>query len=292
MNKEYLEKSEMISRALSDAFPDPAGFSYGVVYEAMRYATLNGGKRLRGVLMLAVGELCGLEEASMLPFACAIEMIHASTLIHDDLPCMDDDDFRRGQPSCHKKFGEDIALLAGDALYSYAFSYLCRKADRTCFTEAQILDVIQIFLHAGGADGVIGGQILDKMYEKRPCTKEQLLELHGRKTGALFSAISEVVCILAQPSPEEQKAVMLYMKRLGLAFQIKDDLLDETGDFTLLGKATHADQNKSTFVTLTGVDGSEKYLHETIGDAQNALSVFGDAALLLWIADFVENREK
>ncbi len=262
---------------------------YGVLFDAMRYAVLNGGKRLRGVLMLEIGEKCGLSLQQMLPFAATIEMIHASTLIHDDLPCMDNDDYRRGKPACHKEYGEDVALLAGDALYPYAISIILSCAKKYNY-PGEILDAILVLTSLAGADGVYGGQILDKKYENERCTPEQLLHLHALKTGALFSACARIPCILGRVDAQTERTVCVYTKNLGLAFQVKDDLLDVEGNFETLGKATGADVNKSTFISIYGNQRSKEILDQLITKAKDAISDLPQNELLMWICDFVMNR--
>lgn len=288
-NERYAALAQTVENALTAAFDVPIR-KYNELYEAMKYAVLGGGKRLRGVLMLECGRICGLSQAQMMPFVCAIEMIHASTLIHDDLPCMDDDDFRRGKPSCHKKFGEDVALLAGDALYSFALEYALSGAAKQSY-DGQVTAALSALISLAGANGVFGGQILDKKYENELCSKDDLIELHMLKTGALFSACCRVPCLLAHADISTEKALRLYIKNLGLAFQVKDDLLDVEGNFETLGKAVGADCNKSTFISVFGLAESKKYLQTLVTDAKVAIDTLGDNELLLWIADFVVNRD-
>lgn len=288
MNKYYNELASVVESALKKAFVYSKG-EYDVLYEAMKYAVLNGGKRLRGVLMLECGLVCGLTREEILPFACAIEMIHASTLIHDDLPAMDDDDYRRGQPACHIKFGEDVALMAGDALYSYALEHILRNTLEQNYSGSMTAALLTL-VSLAGTDGVYGGQILDKKYETASCTEEQLLQLHAMKTGALFSACARIPCILGRADGETEKALRLYMKKLGLAFQVKDDLLDLEGDFETLGKAVGADENKSTFISVLGAEASKAYLFDLICGAEGAVKDVDESGLLGWICDFVMNR--
>ncbi len=288
-NKYYDELVTAIENGLSEAFVVPQQ-DYKELYEAMMYSVLGGGKRIRGVLMLECAKICGLSQKQILPFACAIEMIHASTLIHDDLPCMDDDDYRRGKPSCHKQYGEDIALLAGDALYAYAINHILRKTDANDFCGS-VTDAISTLLSLAGADGVFAGQILDKKYEQAVCKPDELLHLHSLKTGALFSACARIPLILSRADNTTERALRVYMNKLGLAFQIKDDLLDFEGSFETLGKAVGTDSNKSTFITVFGADYSKKYLDKTISEAKQAIALLNDNQLLMWICDFVMNRE-
>ncbi len=287
-NKRYNELAAMVERALEGAFCAPET-EYKEIYDAMSYSVLGGGKRIRAVLMLECGRLCGLEERQLLPFACGIEMIHASTLIHDDLPCMDDDDFRRGKPACHKAYGEDVALLAGDALYPYAIDFILKNSVDDQYAGS-LTDALAALLSAAGADGVFAGQILDKKYESFVCKPEQLLQLHALKTGALFSVCARIPTILARADVETERALRVYMNKLGLAFQVKDDLLDIEGKFETLGKAVGADENKSTFISVFGVDYSKKYLATLIDEAKKAIEKIDGNELLLWICDFVMNR--
>ena len=290
MNEQYKQYMTMVESALEKVFEVPNS-EYGVLFDAMRYSVLGGGKRLRGVLMLECGRLCGLSVEQMMPFATAIEMIHASTLIHDDLPCMDNDDYRRGKPACHKKFGEDIALLAGDALYAYALhTLLIQSKDKEYVGE--LCDALAVFTGLCGADGVFGGQILDKRFETEECSFDQLLQLHGLKTGALFSACARIPCILSRADAATEKALRTYISKLGLAFQVKDDLLDVEGSFETLGKATGADQQKSTFISILGVEESKQYLKRLIEEAELSIENIGDSELLCWVSNFVMNREK
>lgn len=290
MNEQYKQYMTMVESALEKVFEVPNS-EYGVLFDAMRYSVLGGGKRLRGVLMLECGRLCGLSVEQMMPFATAIEMIHASTLIHDDLPCMDNDDYRRGKPACHKKFGEDIALLAGDALYAYALhTLLVQSKDKEYVGE--LCDALAVFTGLCGADGVFGGQILDKRFETEECSFDQLLQLHGLKTGALFSACARIPCILSRADVVTEKALRTYISKLGLAFQVKDDLLDVEGSFETLGKATGADQQKSTFISILGVEESKQYLKRLIEEAELSIENIGDSELLCWVSNFVMNREK
>ena len=288
MNKQYAKLADLVETALKKSFCSVES-DYKEIYEAMSYSVLAGGKRIRGVLMLECGRLCGLEMKQMLPFACAIEMIHASTLIHDDLPCMDNDDFRRGKPACHKAFGENVALLAGDALYPYAISHILKNASEDKYAGS-LTDALSVLLSLSGPDGVFGGQILDKKYENFVCQKEQLLHLHTLKTGALFLACARIPVVLARADAETERALRIYINKLGLAFQVKDDLLDFEGDFATLGKAVGADENKSTFISVFGVEESKRYLTTLISEAKSSIKSIQDNELLLWICDFVMNR--
>ena len=288
-NEIYDQLAAITERALEKAFVSTPS-DYSELYEAMAYSVLGGGKRIRGVLMLECGRLCGLDYSLTLPFACGIEMIHASTLIHDDLPCMDDDDFRRGKPACHKAFGEDVALLAGDALYAYAIELILKESKKYEYAGS-LFDALAVLVSLAGPDGVFGGQILDKKYEQFVCREDQLLQLHALKTGALFSACARIPVLLSRADNETERALRVYMNKLGLAFQVKDDLLDVEGDFETLGKAVGADENKSTFITVFGIEHSKNYLTELIEGAKKAVMNIPENELLLWICDFVMNRK-
>ena len=234
----------------------------GIVYEAMRYSLLAGGKRIRPVLALAAGQVLGEQEACILPFACAIEMIHTYSLIHDDLPAMDDDDYRRGRYSCHKKFGEATAILAGDALLTMAFEIAAEGALALENPKRGLRAIRHIALSAG-TEGMIGGQIVDLDAETRAISESELRYLCERKTGALLRA--PVLAAAAVAGAEETRSAALlleYADTIGLAFQIKDDILDVEGDISVLGKATGSDakDGKTTFVTLYGIQRSKTLL--------------------------------
>lgn len=235
-----------------------------IVYEAMRYSLLAGGKRIRPVLALAAGQVLGEQEARILPFACAIEMIHTYSLIHDDLPAMDDDDYRRGRYSCHKKFGEATAILAGDALLTMAFEIAAEGALALEDPKRGLRAIRHIALSAG-TEGMIGGQIVDLDAETRAISESELRYLCERKTGALLRA--PVLAAAAVAGAEETRSAALlleYADTIGLAFQIKDDILDVEGDISVLGKATGSDakDGKTTFVTLYGIQRSKTLLED------------------------------
>lgn len=236
----------------------------GIVYEAMRYSLLAGGKRIRPVLALAAGQVLGEQEARILPFACAIEMIHTYSLIHDDLPAMDDDDYRRGRYSCHKKFGEATAILAGDALLTMAFEIAAEGALALEDPKRGLRAIRHIALSAG-TEGMIGGQIVDLDAETRAISESELRYLCERKTGALLRA--PVLAAAAVAGAEETRSAALlleYADTIGLAFQIKDDILDVEGNISVLGKATGSDakDGKTTFVTLYGIQRSKTLLED------------------------------
>ena len=230
----------------------------GELLEAMRYSLLSGGKRIRAVLVLSFCAACGGDEESVMNAACAIEMLHAYSLIHDDLPCMDNDTLRRGKPTNHVVYGETNAVLAGDALQAAAFSALLR-----CPLEGDRLAAMALALaDAAGEQGMCGGQYLDTSNEAEDVDAEYLTALHSLKTGALLQAACLMGAIGAGADSEKQKAAADFALNLGLAFQIRDDMLDTMGDAATLGKdiGSDATNGKTTFVTLYGLEGCEKLI--------------------------------
>lgn len=264
---------------------------YEILSDACRYSLLLGGKRIRPFLLNRFYTLCGGEQSGSELFEIAIECIHTYSLIHDDLPCMDNDDMRRGSPSCHKKFGEAYALLAGDALLTEAFSFASY-----CITinSENILKGIRELASCAGADGMIGGQTIDLLYENKSADIKTLEKICSLKTGALIKAACKIGCFLAGASNEQVSAAESYAENLGLAFQIVDDILDEVGDEEKLGKPIHSDKenNKSTFVSLLGIDKCRELVAELTDKAKSSLDIFGDAAAeLKEFADYMCARD-
>ncbi len=250
-----------------------------IVADAMRYSLSNGGKRIRPVLVLEFCRLCGGDVKKALPFAAAIEMIHTYSLIHDDLPCMDDDDMRRGKPSCHKKFGEEYALLAGDGLLTLAFETLT-KAD---LSDAQKVSAVKALASHAGYQGMIGGQTVDLMSECKVVSLDRLRTMDNLKTGKLINCAAILGCIAANADEEKTERALKFTSAVGLAFQIVDDILDVTSTEEKLGKPIGSDseKEKSTYVSLLGIEKSKEYAKELTGEAVNALSYFGDDAEFL-----------
>ncbi len=244
--------------------------------QAARYSLLGGGKRVRAVLALASCALCGAPAEAALDYGCAVEMLHAYSLIQDDLPCMDDDDTRRGKPSCHKQFGECTALLASDALLTAAFEVIAHASlpaeSRVCAAAA--------LAAGGGARGMIFGQELDMRYETVRANEEELRALHRHKTGALIIAAAELGCAAAGAEEARCAALRQYAAELGLVFQIVDDVLDVTATTEQLGKpaGSDAENDKTTFVTLYGLDGARKLAETHNAAALAALREFGEEA--------------
>jgi farnesyl diphosphate synthase len=260
--------------------------------DAMRYAAMGGGKRLRPFLVLESARLCGLEDEAALNVAAALECVHCYSLVHDDLPAMDDDDTRRGRPTVHKAFDEATAILAGDALLTLAFEIL---ADPTTHADSAIRCALALGLSRGaGAAGMVGGQMLDLQAPHHALGKKDILRLQSMKTGALIRFACEAGAILAQAASHQQKALVNYGTALGLAFQLADDLLDVEGDAALVGKALAKDSaaGKATLVSLIGVDEARRHLAAMVADAHETLAPFGDkAATLAAAANFVANRK-
>jgi geranylgeranyl diphosphate synthase type II len=250
------ERALLVERELAAVVDEPAGAA-ARLYEAMRYSLLAGGKRLRPVLVLAACEAVGGRLEAAMGLACAVEMIHTYSLIHDDLPCMDDDDFRRGRPTNHKVYGEAIATLAGDALLTDAFKVLASKSAHNAQPKI-VLETIAELAQAAGSAGMVGGQVIDLLGEGKAKTIEELEELHAKKTGALFLASVRGGARLGGASEAQIESLDAYARALGLAFQVVDDLLDVQGTPEQMGKRTQKDQErgKATYPAILGVERS------------------------------------
>lgn len=260
--------------------------------KAMEYSLMAGGKRLRPVLLMAAADAVGKDGAAFLTTGCAIEMIHTYSLIHDDLPAMDNDDYRRGKPTNHKVFGDGIAVLAGDALLTLAFEVMLRQEGATPET---LVTVVSEMSRAAGPYGMVGGQVLDLEGEGRRLDLAALRKIHMGKTGALFCAAIRSGAILAGAKEEELAALTLYAERFGLAFQITDDILDVTGDEAAIGKPVGSDvrNEKATYVTLTSLEEAKKLAEDAVNEAVAALDIFGErAAFLRDLALFLLGRKK
>ena len=250
------------------------------VDDAMEYSLLAGGKRIRPILLMATAEALGKKGYNYLPVACGLEMIHTYSLIHDDLPCMDNDDYRRGRLTNHKVFGEAMAVLAGDGLLTLAFEVMLEQ--KGVAPEALINTVREVAMCAGNF-GMVGGQGLDLEYEGKQITQEQLRTLHAGKTGALFIAAIRGGAQLAGADSEQLKALTRFADLLGLAFQITDDILDVTGTQEELGKPIGSDEknHKSTYVSLYGLEGAQALAEKTVAEALACLEMFGEQAFAL-----------
>jgi geranylgeranyl diphosphate synthase type II len=278
-NETYKNYLQMVEKALEQNLPPKEAFP-PIIQEAMADSLLGGGKRLRPVLALATAETAGGEPRTVLSAACALEMIHAYSLIHDDLPSMDNDDLRRGKPSNHKKFGEAVAILAGDALLTQAFFLL---ADASGHKPGQQLQVIREIAYAAGTFGMIGGQVEDTCSEGNLSPVEALNYIHRHKTGALFCVSVRTGAILAGATKTALEQLTSYGENLGLAFQITDDILDVTGDEAKLGKPVGSDakNQKLTYPLLFGLAESRQKAEEATHRALEALAMFGEKAEFL-----------
>lgn len=279
--EDYLqEKRLLIEGELDKILPPVQGYG-SVLFEAMRYSVFAGGKRLRPCLFLAVMESLNGEGERFMPFACALEMIHTYSLIHDDLPAMDNDDFRRGKPTCHKAFGEAEAILAGDALLTYAFNAMI-KVRPFCRAE-RLLDAIDEVAWSAGVNGMAIGQVTDILWEGKELILPELEFVHKHKTGALFAASIISGAILADADEEQLAALREYAHQIGLVFQITDDILDVVGDQQKLGKPIGSDAKnaKTTYASLFGLEKARELGQDAAERAQKALKPLGSKGALL-----------
>ena len=265
----------------------PAGDLRRPLIEAMRYSLLGGGKRIRPALVFEFCRACGGQTVDALPAAVAIEMLHTYSLIHDDLPCMDDDDLRRGRPTLHRAFPEDTALLAGDALLTMAFEVLLVGGSPACAKAALVL------AQAAGAAGMVGGQVMDLALEGgQTADLDTLSAMHAGKTGALIRAACVMGCLLGDAGEEQRTASVSYAENIGLAFQIKDDILDVSGDERTLGKPIGSDakSEKTTFVSLMSLAEAQRRVEEHTERAKQAVRVFDEPDRLILLADYLAVR--
>lgn len=270
------EKADIINKVLR-GYTEHENNPQSLIYEAMNYSLFAGGKRIRPVIMLLVCDMLSGDENEVMPFACAMEMIHTYSLIHDDLPAMDNDDYRRGKLTNHKKYGEAIAILAGDALLNKAFETVTSAVYKD---SSRAIKAMSVLSKSSGTEGMIGGQTVDIESEGKKISPDELLYLHSLKTGAIIRSSGVIGAIMAGAGDDEIKAVDEYCKNLGIAFQIQDDLLDILGNEEILGKATGSDSanEKTTFVTLYGIEESKKAVDSYTEKACSALDVFGSKA--------------
>ena len=291
MKELWKKRQKLVECALKDALAQTPVLD-PVLRESMEYSLMAGGKRLRPVLLMAAADAVGADGTKFLPVACALEMIHTYSLIHDDLPAMDNDDLRRGKPTNHVVYGEGIAILAGDALLTLAFTVILRQ--KAVPAEA-LLRVVDEISRAAGAEGMVGGQVLDLEAENRQISMEELRRVHTGKTGALFRAALRSGAILAGASEEQLSALTAYADHFGLAFQITDDILDVIGNAEEIGKPVGSDEknHKSTYVTLTSLEMAQELARRTVAEAEAALSVFGqEATFLRELVAYLVNRKQ
>ncbi len=293
--KDYIQKrKEIVDSHLDVLLPRPGGPS-GKVVEAMRYSLSAGGKRVRPILMMAACEAVGGNFNSIMPAACAMECVHTYSLIHDDLPAMDDDDLRRGKPTCHKVFGEAVAILAGDGLLTYAFELMTRPEMLSQVDGGLVNRAIHVFARAAGVSGMVGGQTADVLFEGKPIDAQTLDYIHRHKTGALIRASVEMGALLGGGGPQQVERLSRYGTALGLAFQVVDDLLDVVGDEEKLGKPVGSDERnrKATYPALFGLEETQKRAEELKNEALENLSSFGpEADPLRAIAIYVVERDR
>ena len=281
MKELWRNRQELIERALRDELAK-TDILDNTLREAMEYSLMAGGKRLRPILLMAAADAVGSDGTKLLPAACALEMIHTYSLIHDDLPAMDNDDYRRGKLTNHKVYGDGIAILAGDALLTLAFTVLLRQKD---VPAASLLRVVDEISRAAGAEGMVGGQVLDLQAENKAISLDELRRVHMGKTGALFHAASE----------QQLAALTAYADHFGLAFQITDDILDVVGNAEDIGKPVGSDEknHKSTYVTLTSLSAAQELARRTVDEALAALAVFGsEASFLRELVSYLVNRKQ
>lgn len=280
----------LVEEGLKVYFP-PVGTPPAELYDAMRYSLFAGGKRFRPVLAVLTAEVFGADPATVMPYACALEYVHTYSLIHDDLPAIDNDDLRRGQPTCHKKFGEDIAIMAGDALFAEAFALIGRL--QTASDQRKIVQVITELAVAAGPVGMVGGQVVDMISGGKTVDLETVNFIHARKTGRLITAAARGGAILAGATEAEIESVTGYGEHLGLAFQIADDILDETGSAEELGKTPGKDkaEQKATYPALLGIENAIYMARAEADAAIAAASAIGrDTETLEDLAQFAVER--
>lgn len=283
--------TEKIEQALKVFLPDNDCLEKNLI-NSMGYSLTAGGKRIRPRLLLEFCSLCGGNIKDAMPLACAVEMIHTYSLIHDDLPCMDNDDYRRGKPSNHKVYGEDIALLSGDALQALAFK--TATSNLTPNNAYNVARAVNNLADYCGANGMVGGQVIDLENEGKTSTVDVLKEMDGKKTSAIIKSACEMGCIIAGAGEEEIKNASIFGECIGLAFQIQDDILDVTADQNKLGKPVGSDKenNKSTYVTLLGLDECRKLVDTLTENAIKSLNKFkGDVTSLKELALSLAKRD-
>ena len=283
-SQEYREYTESY---LKEIYPKYREEPQQPLFDAMEYSLLAGGKRLRPILAFDFCRMCGADWKKAAPFAAAIEMIHTYSLIHDDLPCMDNDDFRRGRPTNHKVFGEGMAVLAGDALLTDAFLV---AAEAKLPRPEKMADAIAVLARCAGSLGMVGGQVLDIMSESRELTEDEVIAIQSRKTGNLIHAACVLGAIAADATNEQVNAACRFAAALGLAFQIRDDMLDMIGTQEEMGKGVGTDETKNTFVRLYGLEKCEELVQKYTQEAISALDLFEDNTYMINLAKSLTAR--
>lgn len=299
MNKEDLkreinDKVRSIDEALEKYLPGGEEIP-SEIHRSMRYSIFAGGKRLRPVLCLTAAEAVGGDSSSLLPAACALELIHTYSLIHDDLPAMDNDDFRRGKPTNHKVYGEAMAILTGDALLTMAFGLIAECSTSGDITPETVIRVIREVSAAAGSQGMIGGQVVDILSENKSVDQDRLKYIHDHKTGALFKASIRTGALLGRGSEEQVESLSIFAENLGLAFQITDDILDIEGEFQKIGKTLGSDErkHKCTYPAVFGLQESKALAGKAVERALLSLRDFdGRADVLRYIAKYLLDRDR
>ncbi len=292
IKKEIKTLRNLINKELNKYLSQKKDYAY-IIIKAMRYSVFAGGKRLRPLLSLFTAKLLNLKYKNVLPFACAIEMIHTYSLIHDDLPAMDNDDFRRGKLTSHKKFGEAIAILAGDALLNYAFEIMLQFALKQKNNHKKFLKAIYEIANSAGIKGMISGQVVDIISENKKISKEKLKFLHFHKSAALIRSSVSSIAEISNANNKTKNLLKYFGEKIGLAFQIMDDILDEVGNEKQMGKKLNKDRErgKSTYPGIYGLSKSKEIAYNLILEAKNILSkIKGNKKGMMYIANYIVNR--
>ncbi len=294
MHEKITEFSSLFENGLYEYFQEYLS-EYKLIFESMEYSVKNGGKRVRPLLTMLFCDACGGGVKSAIPFAQAVEFVHTYSLIHDDLPCMDNDDYRRGKLSNHKVYGEAFALLAGDGLLTAAFELISKGCLEGLYDSETAVSGVSALSSLAGSRGMIGGQVVDLLNENNPDADFEILQLmDSLKTGALIEAACVLGCIVAGAQEKEINAARTFAQNIGLAFQIKDDILDVTSSLEKLGKLTGSDteNNKSTYVTLLGVEKCQELVEKLTNEAMESLDAFAENEALKEYAQYLAHREK
>lgn len=294
MHEKITEFSSLFENGLYEYFQEYLS-EYKLIFESMEYSVKNGGKRVRPLLTMLFCDACGGGVKSAIPFAQAVEFVHTYSLIHDDLPCMDNDDYRRGKLSNHKVYGEAFALLAGDGLLTAAFELISKGCLEGLYDSETAVSGVSALSSLAGSRGMIGGQVVDLLNENNPDADFEILQLmDSLKTGALIEAACVLGCIVAGAQEKEINAARTFAQNIGLAFQIKDDILDVTSSLEKLGKLTGSDteNNKSTYVTLLGVEKCQELVEKLTNEAMESLGAFAENEALKEYAQYLAHREK
>lgn len=291
--KKYFEKKAvLVNKALDNYLPSEKDYP-PVIHTALRYSVLNGGKRFRPILAIATAEMLGGSVKDVLPCACAIELIHCYSLVHDDLPCMDNDDFRRGRPTTHRQFGEPTAILAGNALVTVAFEIMCNSSSKTSRQNGRLHKVMVEIGIAAGMQGMVVGQAADLESENKNISKEMLAYIHAHKTGALIMSSVRVGALVSHATPNQLKRLTDYGKKLGLLFQITDDILDIESTQEKRGKKIGGDieRGKATYPKLHGMKKAKQLVTDLVKGCYKDLKPFGKKAdTLKAIVDYIAQR--